>query len=276
MSRYEAMFHSPTVNGLRSQHSERRQGVQCVARALLALGCMTIALVCASAASPTRNSEERGIFLVQPLVRSFTQSSAELDATLDLASGPVGKLTLFVPSGFELYPQRPEGSPVGSARIRIVDESDSSLTLANVEGEISSQAVASVAPTTAASCAVDSYSALWSLQVKILGQRVVVPIFVGPAAAGDPPGSGLKLELCAPTLTGDVAAERLPVMAVTLAFPGIEAPQPRGNYVWRAFVTPLSSDRRTLATDATYELRAIVPVPHTLTLRGRYISRSHL
>jgi hypothetical protein len=54
-------------------------------------------------------------------------------------------------------------------------------------------------------------------------------------------------------------------LALTLA--DILPPNTPGNYAWHATVTPRSGK--------PYELRAAVPVPHVLTLRGRYDVATH-
>ena len=50
----------------------------------------------------------------------------------------------------------------------------------------------------------------------------------------------------------------------------VAAPSALGSYLWRAVVTPLAPDRRTLRQGRAYEVRALVPVPNRLTLGGRY------
>jgi hypothetical protein len=54
--------------------------------------------------------------------------------------------------------------------------------------------------------------------------------------------------------------------ALRLSLGSLAPPSVRGLYRWRATVTPLAPDGRSLLPAKAYEARAVVPVPHLLTL----------
>jgi hypothetical protein len=192
----------------------------------------------------------------------------ELDVTLDLEGrGPPARLVLYVPKGFDLYPDRPEGSPLGAVLAVAVDSFGSASVLT---GQIVAMRNA---PDAAPGCGPGPRLALWELDLSLVGQRLEVPIAVSQAGAGSPPGAGVRLDVCPPTLPAADGAV-LPIQKMTLRFDELGPPSATGRYVWRAVVTPLAPDHRTAVDDRTYELRALVPVPHRLTLRGRYVARS--
>jgi hypothetical protein len=107
----------------------------------------------------------------------------------------------------------------------------------------------------------------------VLGQPLTLPIYVSNA---DPPARGLKLDICAPALAAVAGgpAPILPIARLTLSLLQLDPPATHGDYVWNALVTPLAPDRHSPLSTKTYELRALVPVPQTLTLHARYLRAS--
>jgi hypothetical protein len=59
-----------------------------------------------------------------------------------------------------------------------------------------------------------------------------------------------------------------------LSLADLDPPATPGGYQWRAIVTPRRADA-TLNPTAAYELHATFPVPHVVTLRGRYLPATH-
>jgi hypothetical protein len=112
------------------------------------------------------------------------------------------------------------------------------------------------------------------LQLSLLGQPLEVPIAISTAGPDAPEGAALRLDFCLPRLPAANGA-LLPINQLRISLDELEAPTARGSYVWHAFVTPVAPDRRTPLQDKTYELRALVPVPHLVTLRGRYDGKKH-
>jgi hypothetical protein len=200
----------------------------------------------------------------------------ELDLSLDLAddAGAPGRITIYVPRGFAIYPDRPPGSAVGHVEISAQDASYGTSTQTTLAGSI----VAQPPPTTPPACAPDPPIGVWQLQLSLLGQALEVPMYLSQSSAGDPPGTASTITLCAPALpaTDPASARALPIATLDLALTDLEAPRARGAYLWRALVTPLAPDRRTLRSDHAYEIRALTPVPHLLTLTGRYLPDKRL
>ena len=192
-----------------------------------------------------------------------------LDVTLDLADeAPPAHVTLYVPQGFDLYPSRPEGSPIAGAAVFAADSFGSASLLT---GHV---VAAPNAPGLAAGCGPPARLALWRLELSLVGQRLDLPIAVSAATPAAPTGGGTRLDLCLPQLPGADGA-LLPIRKLELSFDELTPPGTPGRYLWSAVVTPLAPDHRTPLADKAYEVRALVPVPHRLTLRGRYRAASH-
>ena len=224
----------------------------------------------ANAASSTRStlaSGEDAWFVVDPSGDEYP----ELELSLSFGYGPSpARLVLYVPQGFALYPQRPAGSPVGQAEAFAADGSFGIGDAAFLAGPI---AAAENRPDAAPGCGGADRLALWELRLSLLGQPLDVPIAILPPGPGAPADAALKLELCLPTLPAANGA-LLPIQQLRVSLDDLEAPSARGSYVWHAFVTPVAPDRRTALQEKTYELRALLPLPHVLTLHGVYRAKS--
>ena len=227
-----------------------------------------------AATRPTSASSWEG----EPQLRitSSDGSYPEVHLALDVAtdSGAPGRITIYVPHGFAIYPDRPAGSAVGSVEITAQDDSYGTSTESTLAGDIVAQPPSTTAPT----CAVGTYTGIWQLELSLLGQPLDVPLYVAGTDANDPPGAGTKLTLCAPTLPSSdpSSARAFPISTLDLFLSDLEPPRHHGSYVWRALVTPLAPDRKTPLPSHAYELRAVVPVPHRLTLTGRYVPANHV
>jgi hypothetical protein len=237
--------------------------------ALLAL--LLVGSAGSHAASSSRTalaSGEGAWFAVDPVGGDYP----ELDLSLSFGDGAApARLVLYVPAGFQLYPNRPAGSPVGQAEAFAADGSFGIGGAAFLGGPIvADQNSADAAP----GCGRGDRLALWRLQLSLLGQPLDVPIAISPAGPDAPQGAALKLELCLPQLPAADGA-LLPIDELRVSLDQLEAPSARGSYLWHAFVTPVAPDRRTPLPERTYELRALLPLPHLLTLNGRYRPASH-
>jgi hypothetical protein len=208
--------------------------------------------------------------LVQPTSGFQPSREPSLDLSLDLplVGPPPGRIVIEVPRGFQIYPGRPAGSAVGDALVVAANGSYGTPTFSTLAGDI----VAQDPGAAVAGCATGVVDGLWSLQLSLLGQPFEVPLLLTAAASDDPAPAATSIVLCIPPLpTPDPGSGRpLPIISLDLSLGGLAAPLRHGSYVWRALVTPLAPDGRTLRLDQTYEVRAVVPVPNRLTLAARY------
>ena len=209
-------------------------------------------------------------FWVVPSGGHFAQDEPEVDVKFGFGTNVPGRISVFVPAGFELYPARPVGSDVGVASVYAADYAHGGVTRTLLAGSVTAAPLDAAAEEAAQVCSPRRHVAQWSIGLSLLGQPIDVPIYLAEQAAGDPAGAGLRLDICPPAIAS--SGILLPVSELTLMLPELEPPTARGSYVWRATVAPLAPDQRTILVANAYELRAAVLVPHRLTLAGRYLN----
>jgi hypothetical protein len=225
---------------------------------LAAALCLVLALSGSSAAA---SDPDGPVFHVVAVDDDYP--ALELDLQNLTRSGFVGHLTIEAPPGFKLYPERLPGSPVGEGAAYAVDESFNSTGISLLRGEIVAANLDEAAKSAARTCAssVDPV-ALWEFRLSVVGQSVVIPMYLSQH------GEGTRIDVCVPSITP--SAPLLPLVEVHLLFPDLSPPRASGSYTWSAVVTPAAPDHRSLSPERAYELRALIPVPHTVTLRGLY------
>ncbi len=235
--------------------------------ATAALAC-TLLIACSAASASSSalaaDAEDLPSFEVGASSDEYPGLTLSLEGTDE--DGYPGRFRITVPSGFDLYPERPAGSLVGLAFLIAGDSSSSSSGVSLLEGQIVAQANPPTDPA-AHACSPGDHEAVWSLNLSLLGQLLEVPIYISKE------NGGLTLDLCVPPVTS--GGPLLPVEALHLILPELRAPRTKGVYTWRAVVTPTAPDRHTLLPNNAYELRALVPIPNHVALHSRYDPKTH-
>jgi len=192
-------------------------------------------------------------------VAAVSGDHPEVDIAFDFSTvgSEPGRLLLYEPVGFKVYPARPEGSVVGRASLTAANAAFGTPTYSSLAGDVIAHE-----PPAQSTCGAAPPIGLWQLELTLVGQPFDVPLWLdGPSAS--PVRNGGSIALCVPATAGGAP---LPILSLAFSLDGIPPPSRHGSYLWRAVITPLASDRRTLRPQAAYELRAIVPVTHRLAL----------
>jgi hypothetical protein len=239
----------------------------CALLALSLMGATTTAL-----ARPGASWGGEGRFVVETSDDEYPELLLTLEP--DSERGFPAHVAIDVPAGFELYPDRPPASLVGEALVFSNDSAYGGSGVTVLQGAVVGDTLDAATELAAQSCSAGVHLAAWKIKLSLLGEPLDVPIYVS-APVGD---SRLRLDICVPSLPGadGVARRILPISSLRLSLPEFDVPKTRDLYVWRARVTPLAPDRRTPLPQKAYELRAIVPRPHVLSLRGRYDRNAHI
>jgi hypothetical protein len=271
-----------TLSGVVPIVARRERAVQGVSvSATIARIALAAALACtplfadgAARASERVPGAQGPVMFVNTPGGHFAQDAPELDLTFDFTQDlrVPGRITVYVPAGFEIYPDRPAGSGVGAARIYAADYTGGATTLSLLDGDITAVTLDAAAETAAQACSPGPHIGLWNLRLSLLGKPLDLPIYLAAAGPADPAGAALRLDICPPAID---AGPVLPIEQLSVQLPELTAPATHGSYLWRALVAPLAPDRRTILAEQAYELRALVPVPHKLTLTGAYIAKTH-
>lgn len=239
--------------------------------ARVAVGSAALILLAAAHAdaAATRSTswvDDRPVLTVAAL-----SDDEELDIRLAFgAAGPPARATVTVPAGFALYPARPPGAFVGEIKLFASSGDYGATALTLLTGEIEAAPLDDAGEAAAQACSPGKHLAIWTAGLSLLGQPLELPIYV---ARADPPARGLKLDICAPALAASGgSAPLLPMASLSLSLLQLDPPTAHGGYLWRAIVTPLAPDQQSPLPAKTYELRSLIPIPHTLTLHARYQS----
>lgn len=213
-------------------------------------------------------------------IQSVSQGSG-VGALVSASSGnpgtpvPVAQVTIDLAPGYAASALAP-GAQAGFAVLSASSGSGLSGAIALVSGELTADDPARYATDLAAqACAPGPYTAVWRFSASVLGLSYTLPIFVG-----HPTGDTQRVELrfCPPPLAGPdgkpVTTAPMPLTGAVFLLNGLAGPRARGTYTSSAYVTAAGA---TGAPDSstTTEARFLDPVPHTLTLAGRYDAKTH-
>jgi hypothetical protein len=221
---------------------------------LPAAGALAVALILAggTAGAATPDIE----LLVYP---SLTQPGRAVDIEIDVTVGPsdaaTTAVTLFVPSGYGLDLSASPGSILGSARVQLEDASASILTATG------SLLAADPATLPALGCAPADHQAAWNLRLYGTPAPLELTVFADATDGEETALGAYRLRVCLGA--GEV---RLRSMAINIAGVFTNPPQP-GEYAWRALASPSAGGQ-------VVEARAIVPLPHVLTVKATYDRRA--
>jgi hypothetical protein len=191
-------------------------------------------------------------------------------AELDRRSAPIAGVTISVPRGYAIDLGRAPGTEVGAALALLEDASGDAESATVLSGALVAEDPAAYAQDVEAqACAPGRHAAVWRV-VQSSSPRLLV--FADPAVDGS---GGFTLRLCPVWPRSASAPGGLTANALLLSLYDVKAPAASGVYTWSVLVTP--GDPATLAArpgDA-FELRTVIPHPHTLTLRARHEPETH-
>jgi hypothetical protein len=186
---------------------------------------------------------------------------------------PPARVAVDVPAGYTPDFTAAPGAPAGIAFIGSSGQAGTTVSSTTIFGLITVADPAQYQSNPAAqACAPGPYLAVWSIDANILGVfKTSLPIFVVRPSGST---TGIELRFCAPTLTNldgsAVAAPPLRLDIVSLLLSTLTAPTAPGSYLWHAYVAPQTPGTGAPNDAATYEVRALVPVPHAISVKGSY------
>jgi len=184
---------------------------------------------------------------------------------------PPAAVAIDVPAQYAIDVAATPGSVAGFGFMSSFASSSRAASSVSVFGELIVADPASYASDpTAQACVPGPYLAVWRLDTTVLGFSLSVPVFVVRSAGS---ATGIELHFCAPTPTtadGKPAAAPIDLTSLELFLTQITPPTSAGTFLWHSFVTPKTPGTNAPNSAATYELRALVPVPHKLAVKGSF------
>jgi hypothetical protein len=198
---------------------------------------------------------------------------------LNPADDAIGKLQIFVPTGFTFKaPTATVGTAVVTAIWTDRDPGTSILMTGGI-GAISPSA-ASLAPAQA-TCDTGSHLAAWMVQVRGSDDAYSFPVFVDQTAGTETQYGAYKLVACFLSPAAGIpgrAAEGNKMVSMALKVSGFTLPAKAGNYVWRSLWTPYAPNTATLNTVGNVEAQSTQSISASgiLNLTGKIVSKARV
>jgi hypothetical protein len=169
--------------------------------------------------------------------------------------------TIYVPAGYTLDTSKPAGTELGGASLGFY----AGTAPVSGEGEV---IAADPSLHVADPCSPGLHAAVWIVQAYVAGHNLEVPVYVDGAGSDLVGTASYTLHACflAP---GANSGMRLQVLAIGLTAGILRSPAAKGQFVWRALVTPYGADEVPLASGTT-EVQTIVMLPQLLTLVAKF------
>ncbi|MER3409265.1 MAG: hypothetical protein C4306_03975 [Thermoleophilia bacterium] len=238
-----------------------------------------LALVGASAA-PSRSTthEPAAVLAVAPADARPGRPSGTFLALLFGEDGPIpASVTVLVPRGYRLDLSRPPGERVGMGAA-LLRQSFFAGQLRRVPVVVDDPA-RYLLDAKAQDCAPGLHAAAWLAPLPLgldLGTLTVV-FFVDPASP-DSLDAAYRITACLPSpelppAEGGLAGGKR-LLGLGLDLEGMLVNPAAGTHVWRLLVLPYAPGSHSSDVDATFEARALVLLPQSLSARARYLPRA--
>ena len=242
-------------------------------RRLLVLGAtVTVALVVTGAAPTAAEPPAAQIFA------STYHAQTGVGVAFGIAKfgeGPsMAKATIYIPSGYRLDLSRPPGSRIGETFVAVLFNGG----FTSGSGTVSTGDPAALPGDAAAqACSPGTHAAVWIATYQAARSSGAVRFYVDPTTGPEASLGAFRLVACFVSPDATPEGPYFIQFELGLAGPGgsvLTPPARAGTYIWRGFVTPYVDGTTTPDPGATYEARTHVLVPHVITERARYRSRS--
>ncbi len=191
--------------------------------------------------------------------------------TLDSAPGVAARVDLTVPSGYQLDLTGQVGAEVGAVLGAVTSGGGNGFEFVNGSVVVADPAAYAADPV-AQACAPGAHTAVWNMTAQLLGNPIQLPMAVDQVDnSGAAPSYVIRY--CPFAAPSAAYASGLVFFDFGLGLPLTGMPSAPGTYTWSALITPASS--WTAEPASAFELRALVPIPNTLTAHARYEAKSH-
>ena len=190
-------------------------------------------------------------------------------ASISLASSDaVAGVRLSIPNGYAVDLGQPTGAAVGDVSATLYPLDGSSGAFVDGTLVVDDPAKYTFDPA-AQACSPGAHAEVWLAEMSVLGQRFDLPIFIDTGGSTDVGPSAVTLRFC-PTWASSglpgVTARQLTIFLFDVVTP----PTSPGRYTWSALVAPPIGGSIMADAARAFEVRAVDPLPHTLTLRARH------
>jgi hypothetical protein len=210
----------------------------------------------------------------QLAVTTFTSAGRSQSTIFVQSSEPIAEVTLFVPEGYAVDVGLPAGTRVGEVAA-FVDDPDGSLELPALGELVAADPATYASDPAAQACAPGAHAAVWRASLSVPGRELELALFVDHALPSSPTGSMFSLTACPVWPSSSPGQAHLFANGFGLFLERVlRAPGAPGRYSWTAHLTPTAAGSLAPDPARTFETRAIVLLPRTLTLQARHDPRA--
>jgi hypothetical protein len=247
-----------------------------LAVAALAVGAVLVSVAPAPAGHAVRASVRQGGTTPELVVLPFDSHLNRVNADTGFAfvflqSQPAAaKIVTYAPAGYVLDLAIPAGTTIGEADAAVAAGGATAVAWGG-DIVVDSPAKYTTDPAATACAGAAPHAAVWLLQLKSGATTVPVAVFVDPTSGTEAALGVYKLQFCLPSTEVPGAPFGGRIVDLFVEFTrGVTNPNTSGAFLWREYETPYTAGTATPNDPATVEVRSIVLLPQTLTLKGRY------
>jgi hypothetical protein len=207
----------------------------------------------------------------QQISVSQTPSALTIKISQSQTDPQPAKITVYVPSGYQLNPTQPAGTKIGTTSGHLFAR-DLNVSVP-LEGDVVADDPAKHA---ADPCSPGSHLAVWILQLTVVGNSFNLPVYVSQTSGAETARGAAKLELClGPTDVAQGTPGRSPsgaqLLDATFTMNGVVTP-PAGASRWISLWTPYATGSPLPNVAGTVEARSFVG-PGAATIAFKVLSR---
>jgi hypothetical protein len=206
-------------------------------------------------------------------------SSTTIHVSIPQATDPMAAINIFVPDGYTLNTTQAAGTNIGQVDATAFSR-DAGLTLP-LSGNVTVDAAANHGPDSTQCAGTATSQAVWILNLSVAGQAIQLPLYVNPTVGAQTALGKFRLTIClpppdVPVGTPGRSAQGAQVLDARFTVNGIfTTPVSAGNQVWETLFTPYTPNTGKVNAAGTFEARALVGLPATVSLAKSYNAKTN-
>ncbi len=206
-------------------------------------------------------------------------SSTTIHVAIPQATDPMAAINIFVPSAYTMNTTQAAGTNIGEVDATAFSR-DAGLTLP-LSGNVTVDNPANHGSDSQACAGTPTSQAVWILNLSVAGQAIQLPLYVNPTVGTQTALGRYRLSIClpppdVPVGTPGRSAQGAQVLDARFTVNGIfTTPVGAGTQVWETLFTPYTPNTGKVNALGTFEARAIVGVPATVSLTKTYVAKTN-
>jgi hypothetical protein len=198
--------------------------------------------------------------------------STTIHIVLPQTDDPIAAINVYAPSGYGAALSQPAGTTIG--RVDATAFSHVANLTVPLGGGVVTDTPSKYAAQSTACAGTPASAAVWILNLTLGGQTLALPLYVNPTAGAEQALGAYKLSICLapwdiPESLGG-AAQGAQLLEATFTVNAVFAtPTAAGVAKWEGVFTPYTPGKGTPNPAGTFEARAFVPLPPSLTLTAK-------